>query len=763
MSVVRYSVLATDCGISEGDVTGELWAHSANDRGVRHRLSDHLRGTAQLARVFGSVFGAGDLAWFLGLAHDVGKGHCAWQDGLLVAEGTGKPVGTDHKSAGAWLARHAAGPLALCVCGHHGGLPDLADLTNGWRGMPDETKRAWEATAELVAGLVPEIRAAATSSLLPAWAADAIADPTALDMLARMAFSALVDADFLDTEAHFGGARKPTSDVSIGDLADRYEQRRCELLAAREPSPADQWRADVYAEATAAAANPPGMYRLAAPTGSGKTIAAGGFAVRHAQAHGLRRVIVAVPFISVTEQNAAVYRKLLDVPGSHVVLEHHSGPGLDDQDEASAWWRKLAAENWDAPFVVTTTAQLFQSLFDRRPAAMRKLHRLAGSVIVLDEVQALPDRLLMPILSVLRMLAERFGATVLLASATQPSYWRLQPFRELAARDVISEPGPLYARFRRVRYEWRTDPQPSMADIAAEVAGERQVLVVVNTTADSAALHRLVSAQRPGSSGKCLHLSTRMTAGHRRAVLAEACQLLEDNKPVALISTQLIEAGVDVDFPVVYRAWAPADSLQQAAGRANRNARLAEGRVVIFRPSDGKQPSDRSYKAALAATEGHFGPGLADPDCLESLELYYPLRYRLQNLERTGLGADIEKLRQQMDFPKVAEKFQLIEELTISVAVPFPTEGEDGDRFDEIVAGLRATGPKAAGQARGLMRHLRPYLATIPKHLASKAQEHGWLEPIIGDLSEWTGPYDPARGIDSEQLAGLTIKEVFAW
>jgi CRISPR-associated endonuclease/helicase Cas3 len=180
--------------------------------------------------------------------------------------------------------------------------------------------------------------------------------------------------------------------------------------------------------------------------------------LHHAKANGLGRVVVAVPFISITEQNADVYRNMLDQPGQPVVLEHHSGADLDDGGQRGTWWRRLAAENWDAPFVVTTTVQLFQSLFDHRPAAMRKLHRLARSVIVLDEVQALPDRLLLPILSALRMLTERFGATVLLASATRPTYWSLEPFRDLQIRDVIPDPKPLYARFRRVSYRWKLDP-----------------------------------------------------------------------------------------------------------------------------------------------------------------------------------------------------------------------------------------------------------------------------------------------------------------
>ncbi|MGH3252220.1 MAG: CRISPR-associated helicase Cas3' [Trebonia sp.] len=741
---------------------GELWAHSKNGSGVRHPLADHLRGTAALARAFGDAFGAGDLAGYLGLTHDVGKSECAWQQGLLTVDGTRRPVGIDHKRPGTWLAQSSVGPFAICVHGHHGGLPALTDLQNQLRAATPQLIREWEGTAAKCASVVPEI-SAGSANLVPAWCDAAWEkEPLAVDLLTRMVFSCLVDADFLDTEAHFSGAPRPVSSVPVGSLADRYESRRAELLAERKPSPADQWRADVYAEAVAQALGPRGMYRLAAPTGSGKTITAGGFAVRHAQVHGLRRVVLAVPFISITEQNAAEYSRLLDEPGSPVVLEHHSGTDLDNADASASWWRKLAAENWDAPFVVTTTVQLFQSLFDHRPAAMRKLHRLAGSVIVLDEVQALPDRLLMPILSALRLLTERFGSTVLLASATQPSYWSLRPFADLKVHDVISDPKPLYERFRRVRYEWRIDPEPSMAEIAAEVAAERQVLAVVNTTADSAALHRLVEAQRPGSLGNCLHLSTRMTARHRREVLEKVRCLLADEEPVALISTQLIEAGVDVDFPVVYRAWAPADSLQQAAGRANRNARLTEGRAVIFRPSDGGQPRDASYKAALAATEAYFGPGRADPDSLAGLERYYPHRYALQDLERASPGAEIEALRSAMDFPAVAERFQLIEDKTISVAVPFPDDGEARGRFDEILSGLRTGGPRAAGDARQLLRDLRPYLATVPRRLAHQAQASGWAEPIIGDLLEWKLPYHPVRGIDAAQLTDMS-QEVYVW
>src|SRR6266516_6600317 len=469
-------------------------------------------------------------------------------------------------------------------------------------------------------------------------------------------------------------------------------------------------RGEVYARAVAAAAGPCGMYRLPAPTGSGKTLAAGAFGVHHARVHGLRRVVVAVPFISITEQNAEVYRRLLDRPGQPVVLEHHSGADLDNPGPARAWWRKLAAENWDAPFVVTTTVQLFESLFDHRPAAMRKLHRLARSVLVLDEVQALPDRLLLPILSALRMLTECFGTTVLLASATQPAYWALPPFDGLPVTDVIPDPRPLYKTARRVRYEWQLSPRPTLERVARQAAQEPQVLVVANTTTDSAALHRHLVALRDSSLGSCLHLSTRMAARHRRDVLGEVRGRLDRGDPVAVVSTQLIEAGGDVDFPVVFRAWAPADSLQQAAGRANRSARLAEGRVVIFRPEDGRQPPDAAYRAALAATGTCFGPELADPDDPDALEKYYPERFARQNLEAAGAGARIQRLRSHLDFPEVAYAFQMIDEHTVPVAVEY---GDD-DAAAEMRAladRLRSADSLQDGEARLLLRRLQPYLA----------------------------------------------------
>jgi CRISPR-associated endonuclease/helicase Cas3 len=730
----------------------EVWAHSVNHWGKRHLLADHLRGTALLARDFGGSFGAGDLAAYLGLIHDIGKVGKSWQERLLAVEGTSEPVGIDHKSAGTWHAARIAGPFATCVYGHHGGLPAGPALKNLLRDAASTKGKEWDDAAAAVVGLLPEIAAIASGALVPSWAE--AKGTTAQDMLTRMLFSSLADADFLDTESHFHGASRPAVSMDLNVLADRFEERRAELVRVRATGlVVDGWRQEVYDQAVRAAAGPCGVYRFGSPTGSGKTIAAGGFGLHHARARGLERVIVAVPFISITEQNADVYRGLLDAPGERVVLEHHSSAVLDS-GEPGGWWQRLAAENWEAPFIVTTTAQLFQSLFSNRPAAMRKVHRLAKSVIILDEVQAIPDRLLVPVLSALRMLTERFGATVLLASATQPSYWDLKPFRDVHVCDIIGDRERLYSRFRRVRYEWRMRPRPTLAQIAAEAAAERQVLIVVNTTADSATVHRDLEQRRDGA---CLHLSTRMAAQHRRDVLAKVNDLLAADKPVAVVSTQLIEAGVDVDFPVVYRAWAPADSLQQAAGRANRNGRLAEGRVVVFDPSDGHHPNDSSYKTALQVSESYFGPGLHCPDDPQALDRYYQDRYKLQSLEDTGLGHQIERLRQDLDFPEVAAKFQLIDERTVPVVVHYrPVDDEMAEgRLAHILARLRRGGIRAPGETRMLFRELQPFLASIPSYLAPKVVQVGDAEPVLGDLLEWRGEYHRQRGIDLTSLAGI--------
>lgn len=694
-----------------------IWAHSPNAAGAWHRLDDHLRGTAALAARFAGAFGCGELAWWLGLLHDAGKASCEWQQRLRLVAGTDQPVRTEHKLLGARLARERGlGWLALAIAGHHGGLTSASSLRTKLKSLTGADEARENEALGALRGLLPEIDVMPSVRLPESWN-----EPLTFEMAVRLCFSALCDADFLDTAAHFDGAATaavmPDPDFEV--LRDRYEQARKALLSARPGSAVDGIREDVYRACLQAAADRPGVFRLASPTGSGKTISAGGFALHHAAAHGLRRVIVAVPFLTITEQNARVYRDLLEVPeAGNVVLEHHSGADLDQPGRR---WAKLAAENWDAPFVVTTTVRLFESLFDRRPAAMRRLHRLAGAVIVLDEVQSLPHQMLVPILDALRSLVSHFGTTVLLASATQPDFWFLSPWHALAATEIVPDPAALVSALRRAEFDWRLEPGQDLAALAADAALNRQAMVVVNTTADARTVFGAWYGAVPG--GAAWHLSTRMCAAHRRRALAAVRRRLAEAEPVLLVSTQLIEAGVDIDFPVVYRVIAPADSLLQAAGRANREGNLpCPGKVIIVDPCDAGSPP--AYRTLVAATRTHFGPG-RDPDDPGALRAYYQAIYGSLNLEHPhSAGQRIQQARRKLDFAAVTDgpanpvtrrtdrryAFRMITDDGIALVTPQAATDKAGQQAIRDLARRVRTAARPDAQD---LRGLQPYVTTI--------------------------------------------------
>lgn len=739
-----------------------VWAHSANHAGKRHTLTDHLRGTAELAARFAAPFGGRDVAWWLGLLHDVGKASCAWQKGLLHAESDGGRVGIDHKSLGAQLAAdRGLGGFALAIEGHHGGLTSPRELRRRLKAL-DKTALARNAEARRIVGdLLPELTSTPPATIPDEW----IHEPLVGEMAVRLAFSALCDADFLDTSAHFADAAEPSvqDDVDFRLLFARFEQRRKESLDRRSRSGIDSIRDHVYDACTKAAEAEPGFFRLAAPTGAGKTLSSGAFALRHAALHGHRRVIVTVPFLTITEQNAGVYRDLLDLDGEEpTVLEHHSQVNLDSDDTNSRWWR-LAAENWDAPFVVTTTVRLFEALFDRKPAAMRRVHRLAGSVIVLDEVQALPHRLLVPILDSLRVLVEHFGTTVVLSSATQPELWELSPFRDLPdAREIVPERAMVADQLRRVRFEWRTNPSPPLDEVAREAADHQQALVVLNTTADANRLYQSWRAAAPED--VAWHLSTRMCPAHRRRVLDTVRGRLVHGEPTLLVSTQLIEAGVDVDFPVVYRAMAPADSLLQAAGRANREGNLPGlGQVILIDPADCGQPP--SYKTLVNVTRACFGPDRADPDDITALGNYYRSIYEALGLEhRDHVGQRIQAARSRLDFRAVTDgpadpvtgirdrryAFRMILDEGISVITPQGAADSDTrSRIETLTEQVR----NGTGPGMSAMRDLQPYITSVHQSALRRPGVLALLKPVLGDpatpggLAEWIGDYDDNTGI----------------
>ena len=572
---------------------------------------------------------------------------------------------------------------------------------------------------------------------------DHLQDRLTVEFFLRLAYSALVDADSLDTEAHKLGTTSPRareSPATLSELWHRYEE-----FVARE-SPGDDCdvsrvRCEVLEACITAATEPGGFFRLTVPTGGGKTRSSMAFAIRHGIEHGLRRVVVAVPFTTITQQTATVYRRIFG--GDRVVLEHHSagfegtGAARGDEDDFTddAVWHRLASENWDAPVVVTTTVQLFESLFSNRRSKARKLHNLARSVIILDETQALPAGLLAPILDGLHQLTQHYGSSVVLSTATQPAFDAIEEFRKVQAREIVPDHRRHFEVLRRVSYEWRTDEPCKWRQIANWVREQHSVLVIVNTKRH--ALELLDELDDPD----VLHLSTLLCGMHRNAVLDKIRRQLSRGDSCRVVSTQVVEAGVDLDFATVFRAEAPLDAIIQAAGRCNREGLLGEraGRVVVFKPPDDACPPGIYRSGRDIARVIQQLPEL-DPDDPDTVRRYSKWLFG-SAVDPDSKG--IQSLRADMDFAATASKFRMIEDDTCDVIVDFPRRS--APEIDALVEQLRS--PRRP--AREILRDLQPHTVSILRPEYERQKTEGFIEPIgsFADMGRWRGRYDATRGI----------------
>ena len=718
------------------------YAHSRNVQGQRHDLVAHLRSVAQLTASFASSFGAAELGCRVGLWHDVGKFSQAFQDYLRDCdqEPDRKRRGPDHKATGSRLARERLGLPALVIQGHHGGLRSPTDLES-WLNLQG-TNPAVEEALNAARAALPDLDLDGVPPL-----PDHLTDPRSCELFLRLLFSALVDADFLDTEAHYHPEHAAARDTAPTlDMLWRLFKRDQARFAQPEIGPVNRTRHAIYEACLAAAERSPGLFRLTVPTGGGKTRSALAFALRHALRHGHQRVIVAVPFISITEQTADVYRGIFAPDYPTAVLEHHSGVEVDAADESedgdfrrSQVWSRLAAENWDAPIIVTTTVQLFESLFDHRPGRCRKVHRLANSVIILDEAQALPPGLLQPILDALMQLTQHYGTTVVLSTATQPAFESIPAVAKLAPREIVPDPARHFEMLRRVKYEWKLKPKLAWSEVAALLREERQGLAVVNTKKDALAL--LDALDDP----EALHLSTLLCGAHRRAVIGKVRQRLKDGLPCRLVSTQVIEAGVDLDFRLVLRAFGPLDGIIQAAGRCNREGKLKRlGQVVVFQPAEGGLPPG-SYKTATGITRtlhtsALLNGGSLDPDDLDTARQYFQRLFPVTETDAKG----VQERRGSLDYPEVADRFRMIDDATESVVIT--CYGDRQERVREILEHLRGGDP----QARQLRRELQPYIVALYTQQAAQYRRRGLISEVSTGLGEWHGTYDQGRGLTGE-------------
>jgi CRISPR-associated endonuclease/helicase Cas3 len=563
-------------------------------------------------------------------------------------------------------------------------------------------------------------------------------DPLQAEMLVRMLFSCLVDADFLDTEAHFDpqrAAQRPQR-YNLHALWQQFEQNQNALLASAPRTHVNAVRRKVYKDALWAAQRKPGLYALTAPTGAGKTRALLAFALQHALANELERVIVALPYTSIIDQTAEVYRQIL---GDDVVLEHHSALEVDDLSETALERHRLLSENWDAPLIVTTFVQLFESLFSNLPSRCRKVHRLARSVIVLDEAQTIPVELLKPTVYALQQLIDDYGATVLLSTATQPALGQIQ-FAKSPVQ-VVANPAQHFQTLKRVNYHVDLTPR-NYGWLADEIAVREQVMVVLNTRKDALETIDALRQRHPHVMPSVFHLSTLLCPAHRREVLAEVKRRLEHGEPCRLVATQVVEAGVDLDFPVVMRAVGPLDRIVQAAGRCNREGRLTRGEVIVFELAQGSTPRG-AYRTGTDEARITLQQPNADLHHPNTYTDYFARLYGDVSLDREG----IQQARQSFQFETVAQKYRLIRDDTYPVIVV----NYDPDAVNALLQQGRAIVQAGGIPPQRWRQHLHAYTVSLYRHEMNALRQQGLIQddPVLG-IALYVGAYDPLTGVSAQ-------------
>lgn len=714
------------------------YAHSAENLPYEHwqTMESHACNVGGMAAGFAAYFGAQEIARATGLLHDVGK-----YSPLFDKRLHGDPKRVDHSTAGAKIAVERWGVrlgkmMAFCIAGHHAGLANGAGEGDGRSTL--QQRLNWQFGAD-----IPQLDEVWRQEIdLPETLPAPSVKPDAGDhphftcaFFIRMLYSCLVDADFLDTEAFYakleqretvrGGhpdleTLRPVFFDFINAFRRRATQAPKETEEQQRNATLNRLRGEILDYAVAQAQQDTGLFSLTVPTGGGKTFTSMAFALEHAKAHGLRRVIYVIPFTSIIEQNAAEFRKAFGALGEAAVLEYHSS--FDDarlQGENSKDKLRLASENWDMPVVVTTAVQFFESLFADRSSRCRKLHNIAGSVIILDEAQMLPLNLLLPIMQAIKELAQNYHCSVVMCTATQPAVQAENGFYRgfENVREIAPKPTALFDKLRRTTVQHigtQTD-----ADLLAKLGEYPQMLVIVNNRRHARSLYD----QAKHLDGT-FHLTTLMCAKHRSQKLDEIRGRLQKGKPCRVIATSLIEAGVDVDFPLVMRAEAGLDSVAQAAGRCNREGKRPSKNsfVWIFAPEEQwKAPPELAAQAAvMRLTADSFSDDLLSTQAVAAYfaELYQLKGSELDNKKILKMHNDTG---QSLDFPfqTIADKFRMIESHMQPLIIPFDVEAEN------LISSLHH-----ADHIGGLLRKLQPYTVQIPEKALAALYKAGRIEPI---------------------------------
>ena len=696
----------------------------------------HLEGVAALAESFANVFNAGEFAKCVGLLHDLGKFKTDFQNYIRQASGydteesddfgVGK---VDHSAAGAIWANKNIPQIGLLlsyiIAGHHSGLPNYyGKLDKRLAKEENLTESLENGGKEFLDGIKH-----------PALKTVPVKNPRDLHLWVRMLFSCLVDADFLDTERFMSPENFALREksISLKELQARFESFMDKMSQIAPYTEINKIRTEILSDCRQGAMKEPGLFSLTVPTGGGKTLASMGFALDHAIKYGKSRVIVAIPYTSIIEQTADVYKNVFkngDENLSNVVLEHHSNLDPDKETTKS----KLASENWDAPIVVTTNVQLLESLFAAKTSRCRKIHNIANSVIILDEAQMLPPEYLKPILGVLESLTTDFGCSVVLCTATQPTLQghiggNPTPHGEGGfegllrdnIRELVKNPQELFEKMNRTNVTYIPEKMSSWENVAEQLIQYDQVLCIVNTRKDCKALYGAMPSDT-------IHLSASMCGQHRSNLIAEIKRKLKNGDPIRVVSTQLVEAGVDIDFPVVYRAMAGLDSVAQAAGRCNREGKLKQGNVYVFNAP--KNPPIGLLRFGAQASQH-----IIDEDKLDNIPLIpdifsaYSKTYynQVHSFDRKNILHDLDLRANYLkaEFRTAAENFQLIDDKAQKSVIVWYSD--DKINSQELIAQLEVVGLK-----RDIMRKLQRCIVNIPKKCWEELQQEGYIVEIKG-------------------------------
>lgn len=745
------------------------YAHSAQDElgnllPYKHwqTLQSHLVNVGEMAAEFARIFGAQEIACQTGQLHDLGKYSEAFNHRLYG----GPPV--DHATAGAKIAVERWGNvigklMAFCIAGHHAGLANGNGEGDNRRTLKQRLALQFGTDIPALDNLWQQEIKLPQNLSAPPLKADAHHPFFSYAFFTRMLYSCLVDADYLDTEAFYsnlenkavkrGGypdlnALQHNFNQFINDFRRRITQAPEQTEAEKRNAALNRLRSEILDHAVEQAAQPQGLFTLTVPTGGGKTFTSMAFALEHAKQHDMRRVIYVIPFTSIIEQNAAEFRKAFGELGEQAVLEHHST--FDDgklQNEATKDKLRLASENWDAPVVVTTAVRFFESLFADRSSHCRKLHNIAGSVIILDEAQMLPLNLLLPIMQAIKELAQNYRCSIVMCTATQPAVQAENGFYRgfENVREIAPKPTALFDKLRRTTVQHigtQTD-----ADLLAKLGEHPQMLVIVNNRRHARSLYD----QAKHLDGT-FHLTTLMCAKHRSQKLDEIRGRLKKGEPCRVIATSLIEAGVDVDFPLVMRAEAGLDSVAQAAGRCNREGkRPSENSFVwIFAPEEQwKAPPELVAQAAvMRLTVDSFSDDLLSTQAVAAYfaELYQLKGSELDNKKILKMHNDTG---QSLDFPfqTIADKFRMIESHMQPLIIPFDVDAEN------LISSLHH-----ADHIGGLLRKLQPYTVQIPEKALVALYKAGRIEPI--NEKNFGKQFYTLIGLDLyDEVAGLSWQD----